>query len=278
MPGQTEMPRGRLARRLIIVLRDPGRDRGGGRGIRRQQGRQREGPAVDRRRLHRGRRRARASDRCPSRPAASRCRRPRRRRSRRPGPRSTSSSPGSSSTSPTTRTRSAASSGSTRKTLPGGGHRLTGTVDCVSGGRSLSSTRSRPRAPRRRSSEPSAGSRSPPRSRPPRPPPGAAAPRTPTNIQGTYALSPGSTCFGSSFSIHGTGSVAQLYSSRGKLLGPVTYSTKTAGVFGDVKCVKGGDGPPDRDRQRPPAPERHGDPAQRGHAGRRRRPRRPSRR
>ena len=72
------------------------------------------------------------------------------------------------------------------------------------------------------------------------PAPGAAAPRTPTNIQGTYALSPASTCFGSSFSIHGTGAVAQLYSSSGKLLGPVTYSTKTAGVFGDVKCVKGG--------------------------------------
>ena len=72
------------------------------------------------------------------------------------------------------------------------------------------------------------------------PPPGAAAPRTPKNIQGTYALSPASTCFGSSFSIHGTGAVAQLYSSSDKLLGPVTYSSKTAGVFGDVKCVKGG--------------------------------------
>jgi K+:H+ antiporter len=32
----------------------------------------------------------------------------------------------------------------------------------------------------------------------------------------------------------------QLYSSSDKLLGPITYSSKTAGVFGDVKCVKGG--------------------------------------
>ena len=82
-------------------------------------------------------------------------------------------------------------------------------------------------APRRRSPEPSAAlpfaasfSSAPPA-------PGAAAPRTPTQLQGTYALSPASTCFGSSFSIHGTGSVAQLYSSSDKLLGPLTYSSKT---------------------------------------------------
>src|SRR3984885_2025698 len=72
------------------------------------------------------------------------------------------------------------------------------------------------------------------------PAPGAAAPRTPSNVQGTFALSPASTCFGSSFSIHGTGAAATLYSSAGKNLGPLTYSTKTGGVFGDVKCVKGG--------------------------------------
>ena len=72
------------------------------------------------------------------------------------------------------------------------------------------------------------------------PAPGAAAPRTPSNIQGTFTLSPSSTCFGSSFSIHGTGAVATLYSSSGKNLGPLTYSDKTGGVFGDVKCSKGG--------------------------------------
>ncbi len=127
------------------------------------------------------------------------------------------------------------------KTLPGNSHRLTGTVElCVR----------RQVAPPRRDRDSgrqgidhrnaSAGCRSPPSFTSAPPAPGAAAPRTPKNIQGTYALSPSSTCFGSSFSIHGTGSVAQLYSSSDKLLGPVTYSTKTAGVFGDVKCVKGG--------------------------------------
>ena len=34
--------------------------------------------------------------------------------------------------------------------------------------------------------------------------------------------------------------MATLYSSAGKNLGPLTYSNKTGGVFGDVKCVKGG--------------------------------------
>ena len=126
------------------------------------------------------------------------------------------------------------------QTLPGGGHRLTGTIDCVSGGRSLAingvvtpgakgsiagTLGGLPFAANLTSAPPA---------------PGASAPRTPTNVQGTYALSPASTCFGSSFSIHGTGAVASLYSSAGKLLGPVTYSTKTGGVFGDVKCVKGG--------------------------------------
>ncbi len=131
--------------------------------------------------------------------------------------------------------------GSNAKTLPGNRHRLTGTVNCVSGGRSLDARRDRdPGSQGVDHRQRSADSRSPRTSRPRPPPPGAAAPRTPTNIQGTYALSPSSTCFGSSFSIHGTGSVAQLYSSSDKLLGPVTYSTKTAGVFGDVKCVKGG--------------------------------------
>ena len=126
------------------------------------------------------------------------------------------------------------------QTLPGNSHRLTGSVNCVSGGKSLNLDAIA--TPGAKASIvgtlgglPFAATYS---SAPP--PPGAAAPRTPKNIQGTYALSPASTCFGSSFSIHGTGAVAQLYSSSDKLLGPVTYSTKTAGVFGDVKCVKGG--------------------------------------
>jgi Kef-type K+ transport system membrane component KefB len=124
-------------------------------------------------------------------------------------------------------------------TLANGGHRLTGTVNCVSGGSRHLDAVSTPGAKAAITGTlgglPFAATLA---SAPPAA--GAAAPRTPTNIQGTYALSPASTCFGSKFSIHGTGAAAQLYSSAGKLLGPVTYSSKNAGVFGDVKCVKGG--------------------------------------
>ena len=126
------------------------------------------------------------------------------------------------------------------QTLPGNSHRLTGTVNCVSGGRSLhldaiATPGAKAAIKGAVGGVPFVANFS---SAPP--PPGAAAPRTPQNVQGTYALSPASTCFGSSFSIHGTGAVARLYSSNDELLGPVTYSTRTAGVFGDVKCVKGG--------------------------------------
>jgi Kef-type K+ transport system membrane component KefB len=126
------------------------------------------------------------------------------------------------------------------RTLPGGGHRLTGDVSCVSGGRSLHLNAIATPGAKAAIRGTLGGlpflatfSAAPPAA-------GAAAPRTPKNVQGTYALSPASTCFGSKFSIHGTGSNAQLYSSADDLLGPVTYSTKTGGVFGDVKCVKGG--------------------------------------
>jgi Kef-type K+ transport system membrane component KefB len=126
------------------------------------------------------------------------------------------------------------------QTLPGNAHRLTGTVNCVSGGRSLNldavaTPGAKASIVGRLGGLPFAAAfKTAP------PPPGAAAPRTPKNVQGTYSLSPSSTCFGSSFSIHGKGSVATLYSSAGKNLGPITYSTKTSGVSGDVKCVRGG--------------------------------------
>jgi Kef-type K+ transport system membrane component KefB len=124
-------------------------------------------------------------------------------------------------------------------TLAGNSHRLTGTVNCVSGGSQKLEAIATPGAKAAIKGTlggapfAAAFSAAPPA-------PGAAAPRTPTNIQGKYALSPASTCFGSSFSVHGTGSTAQLYSSADKLLGPVTYSSKTGGVFGDLKCAKGG--------------------------------------
>src|SRR3984885_13531929 len=127
-----------------------------------------------------------------------------------------------------------------QQTLPGGGHRLTGTINCVSGGRSLAIDAIATPGAKASIVGTVGGLPFAAAFKTAAPAPGAAAPRTPKNIQGTFALSPGSTCFGSSFSIHGTGAVASLYSSAGKLLGPLTYSTKTAGVFGDVKCVKGG--------------------------------------
>jgi K+:H+ antiporter len=126
------------------------------------------------------------------------------------------------------------------KTLAGNSHRLTGTVNCVSGGKSLNLDAIATPGAKASIVGTLGGLPFTAMFKTSPPPPGAAAPRTPKNIQGTYSLSPGSTCFGSSFSIHGTGSVATLYSSSDKLLGPVTYSTKTAGVFGDVKCVRGG--------------------------------------
>ena len=99
------------------------------------------------------------------------------------------------------------------------------------------------------------------------PAPGAAAPRTPKNIQGTYALSPASTCFGSSFSIHGTGSVAQLYSSSEQAARTGHLLDQDRRRVRRRQVRQGRRRAPDRDRQRPPAPEGHGDPAQRGHAG-----------
>ncbi|HZE05475.1 MAG TPA: cation:proton antiporter, partial [Solirubrobacteraceae bacterium] len=64
-------------------------------------------------------------------------------------------------------------------------------------------------------------------------------PRTPSSVQGTFTLSPASTCFGSSLSLHGSGA-RYLLSAGDASLGHVTYSTRTGGLSGDVLCVKGG--------------------------------------
>ena len=152
------------------------------------------------------------------------------------------------------------------KTLPNKAHQITGNVSCVNGKSLALNAIAVPGAKGTITGTLgglpfSAALKSAP------PAPGAAAPRTPSNIQGTFSLSPSSTCFGSSFSIHGTGAVATLYSSSGKNLGPLTYSDKTGGVFGDVKCSQGRDRAVDRDRERHPAPERHRDSAPGRHAG-----------
>jgi Kef-type K+ transport system membrane component KefB len=123
--------------------------------------------------------------------------------------------------------------------LPGGGYHISGSVSCVNGGsRQLDATAfpgAKAAIAGTLGGAPFAATF---KTAPPAP--GASAPRTPSNIQGTYTLSPSSTCLGSSISIHGTGSTATLYSSASKNLGTLTYASKNAGVFGDVNCVKGG--------------------------------------
>ncbi len=122
--------------------------------------------------------------------------------------------------------------------VAGNGRRLTGTVDCVNGksvtldgvavagaeGAIVGTLGGVPFAAAYKSDPPSAG---------------APAPRTPSGIGGTYALSPSSTCFGGSFILTGSGSSYELVA-KGLDLGRVSYSTTTAGVFGDVGCARGG--------------------------------------
>src|SRR5947209_8954703 len=87
------------------------------------------------------------------------------------------------------------------KTLPGNSHRLTGTVDCVSGGTQHLNAIATPGA--KASITGTLGglafnasfASSPPAA-------GAAAPRTPKYIHGTYMLSPASKCYSRTASCH----------------------------------------------------------------------------
>jgi Kef-type K+ transport system membrane component KefB len=122
--------------------------------------------------------------------------------------------------------------------LPGGGHKLTGSVSCVNGGSEQLTAVSVPGA-----SPTFAGTlgglpiSATLKSAPPTP--GTANPRTPSGIGGMYTVSPRSTCLGGGFNLNGSGSGYELVANSVKL-GHVSYSTKTAAVFGDVACVKGG--------------------------------------
>jgi Kef-type K+ transport system membrane component KefB len=123
--------------------------------------------------------------------------------------------------------------------LSGGGHRLTGTVDCVSGGKQLKLNAIAVPGPKAAITG-TVGAlplKATLKSSPPDP--GAALPRTPPAIGGKYALSPRSTCFGSSLVLTGGGSSYALAAQNLKL-GHVTYSSKTGAVFGDVACTRGG--------------------------------------
>lgn len=124
-------------------------------------------------------------------------------------------------------------------TLTGGGHRLTGTVNCVSGAKQLKLDAVAVATGKASISGALGGAPFTAAFKTDPPAAGAALPRTPTGIGGKYALSPSSTCFGSSFTLNGGGSTYQLVD-KGVNLGHVTYSTKTAGIFGDVACERGG--------------------------------------
>ena len=121
---------------------------------------------------------------------------------------------------------------------PAGAHRLTGTVDCISGKQQTLDALVMPGvkgsiAGTLGGAPFAATLRSPP------PAPGAALPRTPSGIAGKYALSPTSICFGSSFTLNGSGSSYTLLAAN-HTLGRLSYSTKTSAVSGDVACTKGG--------------------------------------
>jgi len=127
-------------------------------------------------------------------------------------------------------------------TLANNGHKLTGTVDCVTGkslnvnaiavpgakGKIAGTLGGVPFAATLKSDPPT---------------PGTATPRIPPNIQGTYALSPRSTCFGGMIKLAGSAPTYALSATSAagtEKLGKVSYSTETGGVSGDVACTKGG--------------------------------------
>ncbi|MGA2926865.1 MAG: cation:proton antiporter [Solirubrobacteraceae bacterium] len=124
-------------------------------------------------------------------------------------------------------------------TLAGGGHRLTGTVDCYSGAKqlkldaiALAGTKGQIKGTLGGVLFSAAFKSDPPA-------PGAAAPRTPGGIQGAYTTSPQSTCFGGSIVLTGSGSSYTLSANSVKL-GKVSYSTTTGALLGDVACTRGG--------------------------------------
>jgi len=122
--------------------------------------------------------------------------------------------------------------------LAAGNHRLTGTIDCVSGAaRKLDAVVTAGAKGAIKGTLGGAAFSAALKTAPPAP--GAALPRTPTGIAGKYTLSPTSTCFGSSFLLGASGSHYTLTAGSHKL-GRVAYSTKTSSVSGDVACTKGG--------------------------------------
>ncbi len=121
---------------------------------------------------------------------------------------------------------------------PAGAHRLTGTVDCISGKQQTLNALVVPGVKGSIAGTLGVAAFAATLKTPP-PAPGAALPRTPSGIAGKYALSPTSACFGSSFTLNGSGSSYTLIAAE-HTLGRLAYSTKTSAVSGDVACTKGG--------------------------------------
>ncbi|MFZ0040137.1 MAG: cation:proton antiporter, partial [Solirubrobacteraceae bacterium] len=120
----------------------------------------------------------------------------------------------------------------------GGGHLLSGTVECVKGGTQQLQAIVVPGATPVLAGTLGAAHVGATLKRDP-PTPGSANPRVPASIKGTFALSPRSTCFGGSFTLNGGGSSYEL-DAKSLKLGPLTYSIKTGNLFGDVACTHGG--------------------------------------
>jgi K+:H+ antiporter len=119
-----------------------------------------------------------------------------------------------------------------------GGHRLTGTVDCVTGGQLKLNAIAVPGAKGAIVGTLGGASIDALLKRDP-PDPGAANPRIPPSIGGLYSLSPRSTCLGGSVTLNGSGSSYGVLA-KGQSLGTLAYSTQTGALVGDIKCTRGG--------------------------------------
>jgi Kef-type K+ transport system membrane component KefB len=124
-------------------------------------------------------------------------------------------------------------------TLPSGGHRLTGTVGCVSGSRQLRLDAVAVPGANARISGSLGGTTLSATFKSDPPDPGTATPRIPSGIAGLYSLTPRSVCFGGKFRLGG-GEPGYELSAGNETLGDVSYSTRTGAVFGDVRCRRGG--------------------------------------
>jgi Kef-type K+ transport system membrane component KefB len=123
-------------------------------------------------------------------------------------------------------------------TGPGGGHLLTGTVNCVNGKDAKFRGYAAPR-PAGTITGTLGGVPLTANLRRDPPDPGTPKPRVPGSVAATYKLSPRSTCFGGLMKLTG-GDTRYGVEANGKALGTVQYKKDTGALAGDVKCTRGG--------------------------------------